>query len=228
MAAREDGWRPGPRAKVRRIPERGHYDRATIERILDEGFVCHVGFCGEGGPEVVPTGYARVGDAVYLHGASGNHMLRVIGEGAEVVVVVTLVDGVVLARSTFHHSINYRSVVLYGRGEDVRDPGEKRAALDAVVEHIVPGRTRDARGPTSQELRSTRVVRVPIDEAAAKVRTGGPNDDDEDVARGGVWAGVLPLSTVPGSPVPDGDPSGLPALPDYLASYRRPGGTGSG
>ncbi len=207
---------------MRRLPERARYDRETIERILDEGFICHVGFCGPDGPEVVPTAYARVGDVLYLHGAAGNHMLRSVGAGGAVCLVVTLVDGLVLARSTFHHSIDYRSVVVYGCGEEVRDPGEKRAALDAIVEQIVPGRTAEARGPSARELRSTRVVRVQIDEVAAKVRVGGPNDDEEDVARGGVWAGVLPLSTVPGAAVPDGSASSLPPVPAYVSDYRRP------
>lgn len=222
MATTEPRRRAGRRAEVRRLPERGRYDRETIERILDEGFVCHVGFCGPDGPEVLPTGYARVGDVVYLHGATGNRMLRTVGAGAAVCLVVTLVDGLVLARSGFHHSINYRSVVVYGRGREVREPAEKRAALDAVVEQIVPGRTADVRGATARELRATRVVKVTIDEVAAKVRAGGPNDDEEDMERGGVWAGVLPLSTLPGEPVPDEGPRGLPPVPGYVSGYRRP------
>lgn len=214
-------WRRGRRTKVRRLPERGAYDRETIEAILDEGFVCHVGYSTPEGPVVVPTGYARIGDAVYLHGAAANHALRTIGTGQPVCLVVTLVDGLVLARSAFHHSINYRSVVVYGTATEVRDPAEKRAALDAVVEQIVPGRTADARGANESELRATRVVRISIDEASAKLRSGGPKDDPEDIDAGGVWAGHLPLALVPGDPVAHGDER-LP-VPGYVAGYRRPG-----
>lgn len=217
-----DGWRTGARATVRRKAERGRYDRDTIEAILDEGFVCHVGFCTDDGPVVVPTAYARVDDLVYLHGAPANHALRTIGDGAAVSLAVTLVDGLVLARSGFHHSINYRSVVLYGHAHEVRDEDEKRRALDAVVEHIVPGRTADARGPNASELRATRVVRVTVDEVSAKVRAGGPIDDPEDVEAGGVWAGHIPLTMVAGSPVPDGEDHAMP-IPEYASDYRRPG-----
>ncbi len=215
-------WRRGKHSKVRRLPERGAYDRETIEAILDEGFVCHLGFCTDEGPVVLPTGYSRVGDAVYVHGAPANHALRTVGTGLPVCLVVTLVDGLVLARSGFHHSINYRSVVVYGTATEVRDPVEKCAALDAVVEQIVPGRTADARGPSDDELRATRVVRISIDEASAKIRTGGPKEEPEDVEAGGIWAGQLPLTLVPGVPVPD-DPlvENLP-VPGYVTHYRRP------
>ena len=228
MATTDKRWRAGRRTKVRRLPERGRYDRETVEAILDEGFVCHVAFCGPDGPVVLPTGYARVGDVIYLHGAAANHMLKSIGSGAPVSVAVTLVDGIVLARSGFHHSINYRSVVAYGHGEEVRDPAEKRSALDAVVEQIVPGRTADARGANESELRATRVVRVAIAEVSAKVRAGGPKDDEEDVDLGGIWAGHLPLATVPGVPVPDDVGPPLPPVPDYVARYVRPGARGEG
>lgn len=223
-------WRTGPRSKVRRLPDRGAYDRETIEAILDEGFVCHVGFSTEEGPVVMPTGYARVDDAVYLHGAAANASLRTIGAGEPVCLVVTLVDGIVLSRAAFHHSINYRSVVVYGMAEEVTDPEEKRAALDAVVEQIVPGRTGDARGPNENELRSTRVVRVSIDEASAKIRTGDPKEEPEDIEAGGIWAGQLPLTVVPGEPAPDGYVAGDIPVPDYVANYRRPtrGRRGSG
>ena len=187
--------RPG--AKVRRLAERGRYDRATIEAILDEGFVCHVGYAADAGPVVIPTAYARIGDRLYLHGAPANATLRHASSGVPVCVTVTLVDGLVLARSAFHHSINYRSVVVHGTGTEVTDEEEKRAALAAVVEHIVPGRGADARPPTSSELRATRVVRVPLDEASAKVRTGGPKDDPEDLDLP-VWAGQVPLPDGPG------------------------------
>jgi nitroimidazol reductase NimA-like FMN-containing flavoprotein (pyridoxamine 5'-phosphate oxidase superfamily) len=224
MTTSGGAWRTGQRSKVRRLPERGAYDRVTIEAILDEGFVCHLGFCGDEGPAVLPMGYARVGDAVYVHGAPANHLLRTIGTGAQVCVVVTLVDGLVFARSGFHHSINYRSVVIYGTAEEVADPSEKRAALDAVVEQIAPGRTADARGATEEELRATRVVRVSIDEASAKIRTGGPKDDPEDIEAGGIWAGHLPLVVVPGAPVRDADCDERLGVPDYVAHYRRPSG----
>lgn len=225
MASSGSAWRTGRRSKVRRLPERGAYDRETVQAILDEGFVCHLGFCTDRGPAVLPTGYARVGDVLYVHGARANHALRTIGTGRPVCVVVTLVDGLVFARSGFHHSINYRSVVVYGTATEVRDPVEKRAALDAVVEQIAPGRTADARGANESELHSTRVVRISIDEASAKIRTGGPKDDPEDIEAGGVWAGHLPLTIVPGAPVADehGDDGHdeLP-VPDYVTHYRRP------
>jgi uncharacterized protein len=223
-AATDRPWRTGPRSKVRRLPDRARYDRASVEAILDEGFVCHVGFSTDSGPVVLPTGYARVGDALYLHGAAANHALRTVGDGAAVCVTVTLVDGLVLARSAFHHSINYRSVVVYGRASEVRDPDEKRAALEAVVEHIVPGRSADARGPNDSELRATRVVRVGIDEASAKVREGGPKDDPEDLEVEDVWAGHLPLAMVTGEPVVDEAGHVTAPLPAYVARYRRPGG----
>lgn len=234
-------WGHGPRTRVRRHPERALYDRATIEGILDEGFVCHLGFSTPDGPVVLPTAYARRGADLYLHGAAANHTLRTIGDGAPVCLTVTLVDGIVLARSAFNHSINYRSVVVYGHAYEVRDAAEKRAALDAVVEHIVPGRTRDARGANEAELRATRVVRVVVDEASAKVRAGGPKDDPEDVAAGGVWAGHLPLRTTAGAPVADGavadragadgagaDGAAQVAPPAYVTGYRRPGPAPSG
>lgn len=216
-------WPTGPRATVRRKSERGRYDQETIEAILDEGFICHLGFCTDEGPVVVPTAYARVAGVLYLHGAPANHALRTVGDGAAVSMAVTLVDGLVLARAGFHHSINYRSVVVYGRAHEVVDEDEKRRALDAVVEHIVPGRTADARGPSDGELRATRVVRVTVDEASAKVRAGGPVDDPEDVETGGIWAGHIPLSMVAGVPVADEeDGEGLP-VPQYASRYRRPG-----
>jgi nitroimidazol reductase NimA-like FMN-containing flavoprotein (pyridoxamine 5'-phosphate oxidase superfamily) len=209
------------RVKIRRLPERGHYDRSTIEAILDEGFVCHVGYAGEVGPVVIPTAYGRIGDRLYLHGAPANATLRRASAGVPVCVTVTLVDGLVMARSAFHHSINYRSVVVHGTGTEVTDIEEKRAALAAVVEHIVPGRGADARPPTGSELRATRVVRVPLDEASAKIRTGGPKDDPEDLVLP-VWAGQVPLRVVPGVPVADVDHPPPTAVPGYLVDYARP------
>ncbi|HLI25304.1 MAG TPA: pyridoxamine 5'-phosphate oxidase family protein [Acidimicrobiales bacterium] len=220
MAASRQHPAPTARTRVRRLAERARYERDEIYAILDEGFVCHAAFCDDSGPVVLPTGYARVGDGLYLHGATGNHLLRTVGAGAPVCITVTLVDGLVLARSAFHHSINYRSVVIFGTGREVEDRQEKLAAVTAVVDHIVPGRSADARPPTDEELRSTRVVHVPLDEASAKVRSGGPKDDPPDYQLP-VWAGQVPLRLVAGDPVPDGD--SLPEVPAYAATYRRPG-----
>jgi hypothetical protein len=206
---------------VRRLRERGRYDRAAVHAILDEGFVCHVGFAGARGPVVIPTAYARDGDDLYLHGAAGNAALAALRTGSPVCVTVTLVDGLVLARSAFHHSVNYRSVVVFAVATEVTDLEEKRRALEAVVEHIVPGRGADARPPSDIELRTTRVVRLPIDEASAKVRTGGPKDDPEDMGMA-VWAGEVPLRLAPGVPIADpAIPAGVEA-PGYVSGYRRP------
>ncbi len=217
------GSPPTARVRVRRLAERGRYDRATVEAILDEGFVCHVGFVTDAGPVVIPMGYARVDDRLYLHGAPANATLGHASSGAPICVTVTLVDGLVMARSAFHHSINYRSVVVYGTGTEVTDAEEKQAALAAVVEHIVPGRAADARPPTPAELRATRVVRIPLAEASAKVRCGGPKDNPEDLALP-VWAGQLPLRMVPSAPIADGDTG--TATPAYLVDYARPSGRG--
>jgi nitroimidazol reductase NimA-like FMN-containing flavoprotein (pyridoxamine 5'-phosphate oxidase superfamily) len=211
---------PTPRTTVRRLKERGRHDLATICAILDEAMVCHVGFAVDGQPWVIPTAYARVEDSLYLHGATGNHALRSLADGAPACITVTLVDGLVLARSTFHHSINYRSVVLFGQGERVDDPDEKAAVLDALVEHLVPGRTADARAANDEELRATLVIRVPITEASAKVRTGDPNDDDVDMDLP-VWAGVIPLTLQPGVPRDAADLRGGLVPPEYATGYSR-------
>jgi nitroimidazol reductase NimA-like FMN-containing flavoprotein (pyridoxamine 5'-phosphate oxidase superfamily) len=213
---------PSKRTKVRRLAERGRYDSDTINAILDEGFVCHLGLVDEGSVRVTPTAYARVGDMLYLHGAAGNASLK-SAQGSEVCMTVTLVDGLVLARAAFHHSINFRSVTIYGTASEVTDDAEKRRALDAVVEHIVPGRGVDARGPNDSELRTTRVIRLPINEASAKVRTGGPKDDEEDMEMP-IWAGVIPMRTVTDSPVPDGHLLDGVDVPAYASNYRRPDG----
>jgi uncharacterized protein len=211
---------PTPRTTVRRLKERGDYDLATIHAILDEGMVCHVGFAVDGQPWVIPTAYVRRGDDLYIHGAVGNHALRSLADGAPACVTVTLMDGLVLARSTFHHSINYRSVVLFGRGEKVEDSADKAEVLDALVEHLIPGRNADARAAREDELQRTLVIRLPINEASAKIRTGGPIDDDEDLAMP-IWAGVVPLTLTAGVPVDADDlTNGLPA-PDYARTYRR-------
>lgn len=221
MSAPGEAAPPTERTRVRRMAERGRYQRDVINAILDEGFVCHLGFGTGDSPTVLPTAYARVGDRLYLHGAAGNHALRSLAGGAPACVAVTLVDGLVLARSVFHHSINYRSVVVFGTAREVTDPHEKEAALVAIVEHIVPGRSADARGPTPSELRATRVLVMDLDEASAKVRSGGPKDEPEDYQLP-VWAGHLPLGLVAGAPRPDDGLAGSPPLPGYLSSYRRP------
>ncbi len=205
---------------MKRLPARGHYDRETIDAILDEGFICHVGFAVDGQPYVIPTGYARVGDLFYIHGSSASRMLKNIAKEIDVCVTVTLIDGLVLARSAFHHSMNYRSVVILGKAELVEDPDEKDKALEALTEHIVPGRWADVRWPTELELKATTVLKLPIEEASAKIRTGDPKDDDEDYEMD-VWAGVLPLSLATGTPISDDrlDPS--IAAPEYVTGYQR-------
>jgi nitroimidazol reductase NimA-like FMN-containing flavoprotein (pyridoxamine 5'-phosphate oxidase superfamily) len=215
-----DHYQRTERTRVRRLPERAAYDRATVHAILDEGFLCHLGFVVDGQPYVIPTGYARVGDTVFLHGSTGSRLgLR---PGMDVCVTVTLVDGLVLARSAFHHSMNYRSVMAIGRTRPVTDPGEKEVALRALVEHIVPGRSDEVRGGDLRELAATAVLALPLAEVSAKVRTGPPQDDESDYALP-IWAGVLPLALTAGEPAPDPvlDPS-IPA-PAHVASWSRPG-----
>ena len=209
---------PSSRVRVRRMAERGRYEKHTIHSILDEGLVCHIGFAESGDPVVLPTAYARIGDRVYLHGAVGNAALRSLAAGAPACVTVTLLDGLVLARSAFHHSLNYRSVVIFGRAIEVTDLDEKRSAVTAIVEHIVPGRAADARPPTDAELRATRVVSLAISEGSAKVRTGGPNDDPEDMGLP-VWAGHIPLRLVSGAPVADVDHPPTVSPPRYVRDY---------
>src|SRR5206468_8315759 len=198
---------PTPRTRVRRLPSRASYDRTTIHAILDEALVCHLGFVHDGQPFVLPTTYARVDDALYLHGSAASRMLRGLREGIPVCVTVTLLDGLVLARSAFHHSVNYRSVVVLGVATEVTDEAERLSALEAIVEHVMPGRWAAVRSPTSQELRATMVLRLPIVEASAKVRTGGPLDDAEDLGWP-CWAGHVPLRLTPLPPIPDGEPAG--------------------
>lgn len=209
-----------PRTVVKRLPDRGAYDRATIDPILDEGMICHVGFVADGQPFVLPTAYARVGDHVYIHGSAASRMLRSLAGGVPACLTVTLVDGLVLARSAFHHSMNYRAVVLLGTLARVDDAGERAMALDALVEHIVPGRNLETRPPNAKELKATAVLKMAITEASAKVRTGGPIDDAEDLMRP-EWAGILPLRLTPHAPIADGAlPAGTP-LPEYIRSWRR-------
>jgi nitroimidazol reductase NimA-like FMN-containing flavoprotein (pyridoxamine 5'-phosphate oxidase superfamily) len=208
------------RTTLRRLPKRGVYDRELVYGILDEGFICHVGFAVDGQPFVIPTGYARVQDQLYIHGSQVSRMLRTLSSGIDVCVAVTLLDGLVLARSAFHHSINYRSVVMFGSATLVDDREAKLAALFAFSEHVIPGRWDDVREPTEAELKATTVLSLPLVEVSAKVRTGPPIDDEEDYALN-VWAGVLPLKIVAGKPIND------PRLPDsvqppaYLLDYSR-------
>jgi nitroimidazol reductase NimA-like FMN-containing flavoprotein (pyridoxamine 5'-phosphate oxidase superfamily) len=208
------------RTTVKRLPARGHYDRETINAILDEGFICHAGFVVDDQPFVIPTGYARVDDHVYIHGSSASRMLRDLSGGINVCVTVTLIDGLVLARSAFHHSINYRSVVILGNAALITDPEEKNQALEAVTEHIVPGRWNDVRWPTELELKATTVLKLAIDEASAKIRTGDPKDDEEDYAMD-VWAGVLPLRLEPGTAIADSRLNSSKPVPEYVIAYRR-------
>ncbi len=208
------------RNQVRRVPKRGHYDRESVYRILDEGFICHVGFVQDQQPVVIPTLYARRGESLILHGARTSRMLQYTQAGHPVSVAVTLVDGLVVARSVFHHSINYRSVVLFGRGRLIEAEGEKLEALEVLTEHILRGRWRDARQPNRQELDATSVVAIDIESASAKIRTGPPVDDEEDYQLP-TWAGVIPLRQQALEPV--ADPrlgSGIPT-PDYVARYDR-------
>jgi nitroimidazol reductase NimA-like FMN-containing flavoprotein (pyridoxamine 5'-phosphate oxidase superfamily) len=197
-----DSFTPTERTQVKRLPKRAVYDKAQIDSILDAGYVCHVGFVAVGQPCVIPTGYVRAGDRIYIHGSPASRMLRALEQGADVCVTVTLLDGIVLARSAFHHSMNYRSVVVFGRARLVTDPGEKLEALRAFVEHVWPGRWAAVRQPNDRELAATSVLALPLDEASAKVRTGPPIDDDADYALP-VWAGVIPVRTELGEPIVD-------------------------
>jgi nitroimidazol reductase NimA-like FMN-containing flavoprotein (pyridoxamine 5'-phosphate oxidase superfamily) len=208
------------KTRLKRLPKRGHFERETINAILDEAFICHLGFVVEGQPYVIPTAFARIDNDLYIHGSAASRMLRNLATGIDVCVTVTLVDGLVLARSAFHHSINYRSVVVLGKATLVEEAAEKNDVLKAVVEHIVSGRWEDVRWPTELELKATSVLKLPIDEASAKMRTGDPVDDDEDYAMG-IWAGVLPLRLVPDEPIDDQrlDNGAIP--PDYIKRYSR-------
>ena len=216
----KNAFEPTARIKVKRLPARGAYDRETIYSILDAGFICHVGFVVEGQPYVIPTGYARIGDQIYIHGSSASRMLRNLAQGVDVCVTVTHVDGLVLARSAFHHSINYRSVVVLGRAELVTDADEKYAALEAFTEHIIPGRWPEIRWPNELEMKATSVLRLPIEEASAKIRTGDPKDDEEDYEMN-VWAGVVPLETFAGEPVPDTKLAEGIEIPEHVREYKK-------
>ncbi|HKY03810.1 MAG TPA: pyridoxamine 5'-phosphate oxidase family protein [Blastocatellia bacterium] len=216
-----ENFAPTERTTVKRLPKRGVYDRASVYAILDEAFICHVGFTVGDKPYVIPTSYGRIGDWLYIHGSAASRMLRELGRGIDVCVSVTLVDGLVLARSAFHHSINYRSVVVFGRAEVVEDQREKMSALEAFTEHIVRGRWAEVRPPDEGEMKATLVLRLPLEEASAKVRTGPPIDDEDDYKLP-VWAGVVPLAVVASDPVDDPrlEPGTPP--PAYAARYDRP------
>lgn len=201
------------RLRLRRLPDRGHYERATIDAILDEARICHVGFVDGGQPFVMPTIHARDGDALYLHGSRGSRMLRVLASGAPVCVTASILDGLVLARSAFHHSMNYRSVVVIGTATEI-EGDEKLAALRAISEHLLPGRWDDVRPPNGGELRQTAVLRVPLDKVSAKIRTGPPTDDEEDLDVP-TWAGELALALVPVAVRPDDRSRSIPD-PEYL------------
>lgn len=208
------------RTQVKRLPKRGAYDRETVYKILDEAFVCHVGFVADGQPYVIPTSFGRVGDTLYLHGSAASRMLCTLSEGVPVCATVTLIDGLVLARSAFHHSVNYRSVLILGTARLVEDPTAKMEALRLFTEHIMKDRWQEIRWPNEQEMKGTTVLALPLEEVSAKVRTGGPVDDEEDYALP-VWAGVLPLESVPKAPVPDRRLKEGIAVPQYIQRYSR-------
>jgi nitroimidazol reductase NimA-like FMN-containing flavoprotein (pyridoxamine 5'-phosphate oxidase superfamily) len=210
-----------PRTKLKRLPDRGAFDRDTVHAILDEALICHVGFVHEGAPVVIPTLHGRAGDMLYVHGSAASRMLKTLGDGVPVCITVSIVDGLVLARSAFHHSINYRSVVVFGRATVLEDPDEKNEALRVVSEHVVPGRWEDVRPPAPIELKQTTVLAVALNECSAKIRTGGPKDDEDDY-RLPVWAGVLPISLQPAAPIPDAVLPPATPVPEYLKRYSRP------
>jgi hypothetical protein len=209
---------PTSRTRVVRLPQRGVYDRDAVNQILDEAFLCHVGFVADGQPFVIPMSYGRDGDRLYIHGSPASRILRHLEQGVPVCITVTLVDGLVLARATFHHSMNYRSAVILGTATPVDDPVEKLAALRTIVEHIIPHRWDDSRQPNQKELKATSVLRLPINEFSAKVRVGPPVDDAEDYAFP-TWAGVIPLETTTGAAIPD--ERCKQDLPAYLKNYAR-------
>jgi len=210
-----------PRTKLRRLPARGAHDRATLDAILDAGLIAHMGFVHDGQPYVIPTLHARRGDEVLIHGSSASRALRALAAGAPLCLTVTLIDGLVLARSAFHHSVNYRSVVLLGAARLLESAGEKAAALEAFAERMVPGRWESIRPPTAKELRATKVLVLPIGEASAKIRTGGPKDDDDDYALD-AWAGVVPVGLAFGAPEPDALLRDGIAVPDHVARLSGP------
>jgi nitroimidazol reductase NimA-like FMN-containing flavoprotein (pyridoxamine 5'-phosphate oxidase superfamily) len=212
---------PTERTTLKRLPKRAEYDQAAVYKILDEAFICHVGFVADEKPIVIPTSFTRIGDDLFIHGSAASRMLRSLEEGIDLCVTVTLIDGLVLARSAFHHSINYRSVLIFGAARVVDDPDEKLKALHAFTDHVVPGRWEEVRWPTESEMRATLVLKLPLVEVSAKVRTGPPIDDEEDYELS-VWAGVLPLKLTAGAPIGDERlPTGIEP-PEYATDYKRP------
>jgi len=211
---------PTERTKVRRLPDRGKYDAESVYGILDEAFICHVGFVVDGQPYVIPTGFARANDTLYIHGSAASRMLRTLADGVQVCVTVTLIDGIVMARSGFHSSMNYRSVVILGRATQVEARDEKLAALAAFSEQVMPGRWKDLRETTDAELKGTLVLRLPLKEVSAKVRTGPPKDDEADYALP-LWAGVVPLKLTAATPIDDPRLAKGTQPPDYARNYKR-------
>lgn len=212
-------YEPTDRTVPTRAPQRAAYDRELVHSLLDEAYVCHLGFVRDGAPVVLPTLYARVGESLYVHGSTGSRPLRTAGDadpGLPVCLTVTHVDGLVLARSAFHHSINYRSVVVHGVARQVTDDAERATALDAIVNHVVPGRSADSRPANARELAATAVLRLDLEEVSAKVRAGGPNDDPEDLSLPH-WSGVVPVAVHRGAPVPADDLDDSVPVPAYLA-----------
>jgi len=208
------------RTKLKRIPKRGNFERETIYRILDEAFICHVGFAVDNQPFVIPTSFARIDDRLVIHGSAASRMMRSLSEEIDVCVTVTLIDGLVLARSAFHHSMNYRSVVVFGKAKIIEDEREKYEALKAFTEHIVPNRWSEIRPPTKNELKGTTVLSLPLTEASAKIRTGNPVDDEADYDLN-VWAGVLPVHLTAGKPIADERLPSEIEIPGYVLDYKR-------
>ncbi len=208
------------RTKLKRIPKRGAFDRETINSILDEAFICHIGFVTENQPFVIPTAFARDGENLIIHGSAASRMMRDLSKGIDVCVTVTIVDGLVLARSAFHHSMNYRSVVIFGKAEIIDDEKAKNDALFAFTEHLIKDRWNEVREPNSKELKGTTVLRLPITEASAKIRTGDPVDDAEDYELN-VWAGVIPLKLTAETPVNDAKLENGIETPKYALNYSR-------
>ena len=208
------------RTTIKRVPKRGNYQQETIYNILDEGLVCHVGFVVDNQPFVIPTAYGRIDDKLYIHGSPASRMLRNLQQGIQVCITVTLIDGLVLARSAFHHSMNYRSVVVFGTAEVVSNPEEKLQALYAFTEHVISGRWQEVRQPNSHELAGTLVLALPLLEASAKIRTGAPIDDEADYSLP-VWAGEIPLRVVAGAPINDSRLQSGIMPPSNVQSYNR-------
>ena len=222
MPTQDNGSLKTARTTVRRLPDRGHYDREEVYAVLDAGFICHIGFCVEGQPYVVPTSYWRNGDYVYFHGSAASRMLRTLSGEVAVCLTATHVDGLVLARSGFHHSINYRSVVILGNAALVSDDEEKFTAFKDFVDYVLPGRWPEIRWPDEQEIKATSVLRLPIEEASVKIRKGDPKDDATDLDMN-VWAGVIPFYTLAGDPISAKDLRQGIAEPAYARGYRARG-----